>query len=52
MCMWFSNVFEKAFISCLKRRVYMRMVKFWRSACEVLTNLIAHGPFPIFATVI
>ena len=36
MCMWFSNFFENALVNLVKRRICIRMVRFWRSTNDVL----------------
>ena len=37
MCMWFSNFFENAQVSRVKRRICIRIVRFWRSTWLVET---------------
>lgn len=38
MCRWFASFFEKAVVRRVNRRIPIRMVRFWRSTCDVLTT--------------
>jgi hypothetical protein len=42
---WFASFFEKAFVSRVKRRIPIRIERFWRSTYEV--EICAGSGFPL-----